>query len=761
MKLTPNFGFEKPETNDKFSLARINKNADLLDNTLLSLKAQSDNANATYISKTDFEAKMDVVLENLDTINDQGYLTLKNIQDNLVSNIQTDVLSANAAARMRALINSLPEVNDFVTEVNKSDASIVFSAETVGTANINVYGLTDFYYDKFTSVLYGWNSTVPATVYKTADGITWEQVSITVTEGAPINKTMIYRSLAKNNELITGLSTNAYYKDFAVSTWPSNYVFDILCAVDFKNSLYAYGRGYLVVEGTTQTKERMCLITSGATTSNQATTLTNDACPKVVKYSPQYHKLFCITDKADGDDHKIFYSTDGVVWNYLFYELDYVVDFKDIYCIDNKIIFSYTRTVASTGHLVLGFLIYENNTIKSYKEIDCSDKGVIAGILNKSLVALYNNGTTLIATDILKDGYQVSIGNYYGTSSAFQAAVMGNRLYVYSDTSCFRIKAIYSSINGALASLGYDLIFPVDRFAAENPFPDGIIPVSAGIYKIGYYVSSNDVTYTAAQLTSALAPLITGITITGTTAEPTSLTQVIIPQRILVPTELVTQYGLKYYYEVQKIGDEAFNYSFYNLTKVVLPNSLLLFGHATFYNAPVTDITVPISAKWTYNTKYPTFSGAPAIVRITKGIDGKSPYTDDTGYWQRATLPWSIYSSSRISTSLIIEKGVKMIGAQMFSYGGSGVDKVILPEGLTDIKLRGLNMTGLKTVVLPSTLTHLGIYSVGGGALGVVYFRGTQAQWDAVVKDTDGYGGKWYGNDYSTVPTIICNYTAE
>jgi hypothetical protein len=300
----------------------------------------------------------------------------------------------------------------------------------------------------------------------------------------------------------------------------------------------------------------------------------------------------------------------------------------------------------------------------------------------------------------------------------------------------------------------------VDNFAAENPFPDGIIPVPAGIYNIAYYISTNDTTYTAANLTTQLVPLITGLTILGTSVPYTQLATAIIPQRILVPDATLAQYpNMKYFYEVQRVADDAFYYGYDNITKLVLPNSMLQLGNRAFNRSPIIDLTFPIQMKWVYNNTYPCINSEPTTLRVTKGINGWPPYTDDGyGYGERAVFPWSHYTSSAIGPTLILDKGIKLIPSFFFSGHLRGTTKVVVSEGVTAIHRYGLTLVELQSVVLPISLTSLSYSSIGGSSLGVVYYRGTREQWDAITKGTYG-STKWYSSTIE--PIIICDYTGD
>ena len=179
------------------------------------------------------------------------------------------------------------------------------------------------------------------------------------------------------------------------------------------------------------------------------------------------------------------------------------------------------------------------------------------------------------------------------------------------------------------------------------------------------------------------------VTITDIKLKET-INKLIIPQRISN-------------YRVTEIGFEAFSGS--SLKEVVLPSTLTKIDEYAFYGTRITDLYIPDS-----------------VTKIGLRAFGKSIYyTNEPSTLTKVSLPAQINSSDKAFQGqwnlkeVVFRGNWKTIPDGMFSK--TGLEKLVIPEGVTEIGSEAFWESSLKEVVLPSTLTKIGDRAFSGTKL--------------------------------------------
>ena len=156
-------------------------------------------------------------------------------------------------------------------------------------------------------------------------------------------------------------------------------------------------------------------------------------------------------------------------------------------------------------------------------------------------------------------------------------------------------------------------------------------------------------------------------------------------------------------YRVTEIGYDAFSGS--SLSEVVLPSTLTKIDEYAFYGTRITDLYIPDSV---------TEIGVRAFGNLTYSNNKPSTLT-------KVSLPAQINSAARAFQGqenlkeVVFRGNWKTIPDEMFS--DTGLEKLVIPEGVTEIGSGAFAGSSLKEVVLPSTLTKIGDRAFSGTKL--------------------------------------------
>ena len=179
-------------------------------------------------------------------------------------------------------------------------------------------------------------------------------------------------------------------------------------------------------------------------------------------------------------------------------------------------------------------------------------------------------------------------------------------------------------------------------------------------------------------------------------------------------------------YRVTEIGENAFSGS--SLKEVVLPSTLRKIGNNAFSGTQLTKLTLPegvteIGENAFSNTRI-TELYIPDSVTKLEYTSFSFPYNysnDLPPLLTKVSLPselqstsWPFYGQKNLK-EVVFRGNWKTIPSRLFS--GTGIEKLVIPEGVTEIGEKAFSNSSLKEVVLPSTLRKIGDYAFGGTQL--------------------------------------------
>ena len=171
-----------------------------------------------------------------------------------------------------------------------------------------------------------------------------------------------------------------------------------------------------------------------------------------------------------------------------------------------------------------------------------------------------------------------------------------------------------------------------------------------------------------------------------------------------------------------EIGSYAFSDS--SLKEVVLPSTLTKIGYNAFLDTKITELYIPDSVtnldpgSFGFSGNYSNVLPPLTKVSLPSRLQStSSPFSGQEslkevvfrGNWK--TIPSGLFSGIGIE-KLVIPEGVTEIGSNAFS--GSSLKEVVLPSTLTQISSSAFSSSSLKEVVLPSTLTKIGNSAFSG-----------------------------------------------
>ncbi len=143
-----------------------------------------------------------------------------------------------------------------------------------------------------------------------------------------------------------------------------------------------------------------------------------------------------------------------------------------------------------------------------------------------------------------------------------------------------------------------------------------------------------------------------------------------------------------------EIGSGAFSGS--SLKEVVLPSTLTKIGFAAFHNTKITELYIPDS-----------------VTNLDSRVFGfHGNYSNDLPTLTKVSLPSQLQSTAepffgqKSLKEVVFRGNWKIIPSGLFS--GTGLEKLVIPEGVTEIGSYAFSGSSLKEVVLPSTLKKIG-----------------------------------------------------
>ena len=117
-------------------------------------------------------------------------------------------------------------------------------------------------------------------------------------------------------------------------------------------------------------------------------------------------------------------------------------------------------------------------------------------------------------------------------------------------------------------------------------------------------------------------------------------------------------------------------------------------------------------------------------------------------------IPEEAFSTCRLRR-LILPDSLETIGIGAFGY--NRFEEIVIPDNVKTIEDGGFEYcSNLKTITLPASLVSIGASAFASTVLETVYYKGTQAQWEALKANISTTG-----NDKLTGANIVYNYTGE
>ena len=226
---------------------------------------------------------------------------------------------------------------------------------------------------------------------------------------------------------------------------------------------------------------------------------------------------------------------------------------------------------------------------------------------------------------------------------------------------------------------------------------------------------------------------------------------------VVIPKNLSNAYGafegsqhlktIHFEEGITKIADGLFQGS--GISSITIPKTVTEIGYEAFRNTRITELYIPDSVtklgdnSFSFSDNYS--NDLPSLTKVSLPSElqsTSSPFygqknlkeVELRGNWK--TIPSGLFSGTGIE-KLVIPEGVTEIGAGAFSgsslkevvlprtltkigdsaFSGTQLTRLTLPEGITEIGSSAFSGSSLKEVVLPSTLTKIGNSAFSGTQL--------------------------------------------
>ena len=193
---------------------------------------------------------------------------------------------------------------------------------------------------------------------------------------------------------------------------------------------------------------------------------------------------------------------------------------------------------------------------------------------------------------------------------------------------------------------------------------------------------------------------------------------------------------------VTEIGEEAFAYN--ALTAVTMPDTLLKIGNEAFRNSFVYDLQ----------------KGNKSVI-IPNSVNEIGAYAFLNNYLSDIKLPDKAIScgifafSGNNLSSLIIPEGTTSMTLPLI-MGNVELHRIYLPKSLKELSPLAIAKDGYYRLIALGTPYDIGSYGDFNNLVMVneIYFAGTEAEWNALIKD-------WDFAEYNTDPSVMDNVTVH
>ena len=179
------------------------------------------------------------------------------------------------------------------------------------------------------------------------------------------------------------------------------------------------------------------------------------------------------------------------------------------------------------------------------------------------------------------------------------------------------------------------------------------------------------------------------------------------------------------------------------VTDLVIPNGVISLGNAFAYYSKLTSVVMPDSL---VNIGYAAFDGCAYLRDV------------DFGGNLFAIGALAFRNCTRLN-NVDIPKTVKSIGERAF-YNCDSLINIVIPDGVTSIALWTFDGSGLKTIVIPRSVSHIGDYVFNAtNNMSRIYYGGSEADWEQVnIESANNLSSVTIYHYSDTQPTESGNY---
>ena len=155
---------------------------------------------------------------------------------------------------------------------------------------------------------------------------------------------------------------------------------------------------------------------------------------------------------------------------------------------------------------------------------------------------------------------------------------------------------------------------------------------------------------------------------------------------------------------VTRIGEYAFD-NCYNLTEIIIPESVTEIGNRAFCGSGLTSITIPKSVtkigEWPFDT-------CTYLANITVEPENESFSAEDNVLFENRSKTLICYPSGLTGTTYAVPEGTAKIGDYAFTYC-SDLTGISIPDSVTEIGEGGFySCHNLTDLVIPDSVTKIG-----------------------------------------------------